>query len=221
MKEQQEKLLDFLITPTPNPSDIPQNNIQTIGKFFQITFNPDFLKYYIKDCGNGFGTFVKIQSETLLKDISLINIGTSFISITLGFEDDTIFPEYQIDSNKKIPSLPNRDYSNNLNIKVVSKNMTYDPMNFQPTRSAIKIGRSSNCEVFVDDTLLSRVHCTIEYRNNVGWVIREGNVIKNKDGSIEVKPSTNGSWFYAMEDMCIYEGMVFKSNNSIFQCNYR
>jgi pSer/pThr/pTyr-binding forkhead associated (FHA) protein len=66
--------------------------------------------------------------------------------------------------------------------------------NFQPTKSAIRVGRSSDCEVAVDDNMLSRVHCTIEYRNNTGWVVTDGNLLKNKDGTNEIKHSTNGTW---------------------------
>jgi hypothetical protein len=28
-----------------------------------------------------------------------------------------------------------------------------------------------------------------------------------------MKPSTNGTWIYALEDTPIYEGMIIKSNN--------
>lgn len=193
---------------------------QSVGKFFQIFFNPDHLKYYLLDCGFGYGTFVKIQSETILKDNSLINIGNSYISVSIGYEDDTIFSDGNIDPNKKIPSQPNKDYNNNLNLKIMTKNIMYDPINFQPTKSSIRIGRNQNCEVVVEDNMLSRVHCTVEYRNNVGWVIRDGVYNTNKDGNVEVKPSTNGTWLFASEEMPIYEGLIFKSNNNLFKCNY-
>lgn len=58
----------------------------------------------------------------------------------------------------------------------------------------IKIGRSSDCEVFIEDKMLSRVHCSIEYRENVGWIVRDGYVVKHKDGSYENKVSMNGTW---------------------------
>lgn len=195
---------------------------QSVGKFFQIFFNPDHLKYYLLDCGFGYGyeTFVKIQSETILKDKSLINIGNSYISVSIGYEDDTIFSDGNFDPNKKIPSQPNKDYNNNLNLKIMTKNIMYDPINFQPTKSSIRIGRNQNCEIVVEDNMLSRVHCTIEYRNNVGWVIRDGVYNTNKDGNVEVKPSTNGTWLFAWEEIPIYDGLVFKSNNNLFKCNY-
>ncbi len=87
------------------------------------------MKYYLKDLGNGFGTFMKIQSETILKDNSLINIGDSYLVCTMGIEDDNMQPEYTgSDYNMKIPSSSNRDYDNLLNIKIFSGNNKYDPM---------------------------------------------------------------------------------------------
>lgn len=44
--------------------------------------------------------------------------------------------------------------------------------------------------------MLSRIHCTIEYQENVGWIIRDGYNIKTMTGSYEVKQSTNGTWYY-------------------------
>ena len=122
----------------------------------------------------------------------------------------------QFENGNKIPSQSNlnKEYNNNLNLKILCKGkIIYDPINFQPTKSAIRIGRSLNCEVVVEDKVLSRIHCTIVYRKNIGWIIRDGVYNKNKDGSIEMKPSTNGTWIYALEDTPIYEGMIIKSNN--------
>jgi pSer/pThr/pTyr-binding forkhead associated (FHA) protein len=193
---------------------------QFLGRYFQISFHPEHLKYYLLDCGGaGVETFVKIQSEILLKDKTIINIGNSYITVSIGFEEETLFSENHIDSTKKLPSLPNKEYSNNLNLKIETKNVVYDPINFQPSKSAIKIGRNESCEVVVEDHLLSRIHCTIQYRDNVGWVIRDGAFIL-KDNSLELKPSTNGTWILALEEIPIYEGMVFKYGSNLFRCNY-
>jgi hypothetical protein len=43
--------------------------------------------------------------------------------------------------------------------------------------------------------MLSRVHCSIEYRQNVGWIIRDGHIVKMKDGKYENRVSTNGIWY--------------------------
>ena len=198
------------------------NNNKFIGRYFYIFFNPDFMKYYIRDCGNGFGTYIRIQNETLLKDNSIINIGNSYISVSIGYEDESINDLHFDNSHKNIlHNNLNKDYNNNLNLKIVCKGkIFYDPINFQPTKSAIRIGRNSNCEVVVDDKILSRIHCTIVYRKNIGWIIRDGLYNKNKDGSIEMKPSTNGTWLYALEDMPIYEGMIIKSNYNLFKFSF-
>lgn len=44
--------------------------------------------------------------------------------------------------------------------------------------------------------MLSRVHSSIEYRDHVGWIIRDGYNLKNITGSYEVKQSTNGTWYH-------------------------
>jgi hypothetical protein len=86
------------------------------------------MKYYIKDLGNGFGTFVKIQSDSLLKDNSLINIGDSYLVCTMGVEEDTIISEYASEHNIKIPSIGNKETTEMLNVKIFSGNEKYDPM---------------------------------------------------------------------------------------------
>jgi hypothetical protein len=85
------------------------------------------------------------------------------------------------------------EYSNMINIKIFSGNKHYDPLNFQPTKSQIKFGRSNDCEVVIDDCMLSRIHCSIEYKENFGWIIRDGHLSK-KGFEYESKFSTNGTW---------------------------
>jgi hypothetical protein len=43
------------------------------------------MTYNIKDLGNGFGCFLKIREDMVLKNNCLVNIGDSYIVIT--FED--------------------------------------------------------------------------------------------------------------------------------------
>lgn len=66
--------------------------------------------------------------------------------------------------------------------------------NFQPSKSSIRIGRSENCEVMINENMLSRFQCIIDYNMNVGWTIRDGYTVKTKDNLIEYRPSTNGTW---------------------------
>jgi hypothetical protein len=84
----------------------------------------------MRDLGNGFGTFVKIQSETILKDNSLINLGDSYLVCTNEPEDDNIMSDFGAasDINIKIASSENKYYESMLNIKIFSGNNKYDPM---------------------------------------------------------------------------------------------
>ena len=84
--------------------------------------------------------------------------------------------------------------NNILNLKIFSGDINYDPMNFQPSKSSIRLGRSSECEVCVNDNLLSRFQCLIEFDNTVGWIIRDGYKVKGENNITEYKPSTNGTW---------------------------
>jgi hypothetical protein len=82
------------------------------------------MKYYILDLGNGFGTFIKIQSETILKNNSLISLGESYIVCTIGVDDETGNSDY---ASMKVSSNLGNDYSELLNIKVFSGSK-YDPL---------------------------------------------------------------------------------------------
>ncbi len=218
-KEKIEQIYSILNTNNINVSHLLEN--KKYGVYFYIYFNPDYMKYYIKDCGLYYGTFIKIQNEIILKSNYIINIGDTFLIISIGIENKSFLNEEKFKEKKKIFSFSDSEYNNNLNLKILCKGkIIYDPINFQPTKSTIRIGRNSNCEVVVEDHLLSRIHCTIVYRKNIGWIIRDGIYNKNKDGSIEMKPSTNGTWLYALEDMPIYEGMIIKSNNNLFKFSF-
>lgn len=203
-----------------NMSNILEN--KKYGCYFYIYFNPDYMKYYVKNLGMSDGTFINIQNEIILKDNYIINIGDTFLEISIGMENKSLFNEKKIfESQKKILPILEPEYSNNLNIKIISKDKTYDPMNFLPTKSKIRIGRGANCEIIIDDILLSRIHCTIEYKNNIGWIIRDGyNNKENVEESVDYKTSTNGTWLYVFEDTPIYEGMIIRSANNLFRCKF-
>ena len=124
----------------------------------------------------------------VLYNFTLFNIGNTHIVVTLiNEENENILTEES--NNQK----PNSNYI--LNLKIFSEDYDYDPLNFQPSKSKIRIGRSSDCEVFINDSLISRYQCIIEYDNTVGWTIRDGYTVKNLNGATEYKSSTNGTWY--------------------------
>ncbi len=61
----------------------PDSDEKTKGRHFLISFNPITLKYTLRDLGSGFGCFMKIKNDILLKNNCLINIGDSYIVINI------------------------------------------------------------------------------------------------------------------------------------------
>ena len=49
----------------------------------------------------------------------------------------------------------------------------------------------------MDDSLLSRVHCTIKYDEENGWVIYDGRI---DDDETKNKSSTNDTWLFLFEE---------------------
>ena len=195
--------IDYLIKPREK-----QYDERFLGKHFQIRFNPNDLKYYLKDLGHGFGTFIKITNWIEIKNNFLLNIGENYIVFTIGLEDEIIMNENY--SNKK-----QSDYENLLNVKIFSGDVKHGVVSFSPSKSPISIGRSPDCDILIDDNMLSRTHCVVEFKNNK-WFIQDGFV--NEKG--EVRKSTNGTWIYAYEEIMIFDKMTFKANHNLFICNY-
>jgi hypothetical protein len=101
-----------------------------------------------------------------------------------------------------------------LNVKIFSGDIKHGIVSFLPEKSPITIGRSQDCEILIDDNMLSRVHCTIDFKNEK-WYIIDG--VINEEGNI--KNSTNGTWIYAFEDTLIKDKMTFKANHNLFICS--
>ena len=191
--------VDFVIKPRENNYE---NRI--LGRHFRIRFDLNNMGYFIKDLGCGYGTFKKI-TKTKIKDSYLINIGNSYIVCTFGVD------EYDV-NEKGI-----EDGDKMLNIKVFSEIPKTEPYFFNPQQiKRIYVGRDISCNIIVDDTLLSRIHCTIEYKNDEGWIIYDGKI---DDDPSQNRPSTNGTCLYLIEETPINDKMIFKSNQNVYECH--
>ncbi len=186
------------------------------GRHFMIKFNPDDLNYYIKDLGKGFGTFIKIQEWTEIKNNLLLNIGENFIVFSLGDEENEEKEKEELNEDNN--DIKNENVENDicLNIKIFNmknqKIFTLSPDNCPAT-----IGRNSDNSIVIDDDMLSRFHCTIDFDKNK-WYIQDG-YAKNGLQEEEIKKSTNGFWIYAYDEIKITDKMIFKSNHNLFICN--
>ena len=184
---------------------INEENNNLLGRHFRIRFDINTMKYYIKDLGRGYGTFKKIINKAKIKDSYLLNIGNSYIVCTFGVDE-----YYQ-------EGMGIEDGDKTLNIKVFSEIPQTEPHFFNPKQfKRVYIGRDISCNIIVDDSLLSRVHCTIEYNDEEGWVIYDGKI---NDDESKNKPSTNGTWLYLIEEIPIEEGLIFKNNKNAFECH--
>ena len=193
--------IDFEI----KPKDLIKDN-KNIGRYFRIRYDLDVMGYLIKGLECGFGTFKKITEKTKLKDCYLINLGNSYIVCSFGVDELNLSEKNIIDADKV------------LNIKVYSELQKGESHFFNPQQfKKIYIGRDISCNIIVDDNLLSRIHCTIEYKEeSEEWYIIDG---RFDDNISEDKPSTNGTWLCLMEEMIIKDGMIFKSNQNQFKCS--
>ena len=185
------------------------------GKHFMIKFNPDDLNYYIKDLGRGFGTFIKIQEWTELKNNLLLNIGENYIVFSLGDDENE---EKEKDKEEDINGKNTFKNENNncLNVKIFSTK-TQNIYSLTPDNCPVTIGRSSENNIVIDDDMLSRIHCTIDFDKDK-WYIQDG-YARNGLQEEETKKSTNGSWIYAYDEIPIKDKMIFKANHNLFICN--
>ena len=149
--------------------------------------------YYIRDSDNTNGTFLKIDETVSLKDNHLIQIGESFLVVNM----------------LKTRLLPR------LRLKLFGGPCTGEVYNFDAyecTTRIVTIGRASDCDVRIEDTLLSKLQASIFFDESKGWVIVDGDLTKHK-------MSTNGTWLFLNEKYKMTNDMIFKSNQTLFKVN--
>jgi pSer/pThr/pTyr-binding forkhead associated (FHA) protein len=184
--------IDYLLLPKDNDYDN-----KFIGIHFQIRYDENNFKYYIKDLGSGYGTFIKLVEPLKIKNNLLINIGDTFIVFSFSENDEK---------------------NENITLKIFTGNEQTEKYEFNSKKKNIIVGRDTACDVYIEDKMLSRKHCYIYYEKNENNN-EEGSNWFIKDGDLSGKKSNNDTWIYALEDTLIYEQMIFKTNHSLFKCN--
>jgi len=66
----------------------------------------------------------------------------------------------------------------------------------------------SDCEVNIDDPLLSKHQATIIFDSSLGWLLSDGD---------EGNKSTNGTWLYASDEIELKNLTYFKGAQTLFQ----
>ena len=154
-----------------------------------IRYNPLSRSYCLKDLGEGTGTFVRLDNPLMLKNGYIISFGDSHMVVQLQGEADANI------------------LNSNLTVRFLDGPKIDQIYSFTPEEGPIQIGRMVDCRIRFDDNSLSRYQCTIRFENEK-WVLRDG------DGK---KSSTNGTWLFADEYFDIYEDLVFKAGQTLFQ----
>ena len=193
LNESEERpYIDYLLLP----KDIEYDE-KFIGVHFQIKYDENNFKYYIKDLGSGYGTFVKLIEPMKIKNNLLINIGETFIVFSIN---------------------ENEEKNDILILKIFTGNEQSEIFEFKPEKKIIRIGRDISSDVYIEDKMISRKHCHIYYENN-GNNSEEKNNWFIKDGDLNGKKSANDTWLYILEDTLIYDQMIIKTNHNLLKCN--
>lgn len=217
---EEDDMIDYQLPKKINTyrSEITPEDNKNEGRFFQIHYKEDLKGFYLKDLGKGLGTFIKIKDSLLLKDSTLISLGDSFIVVNFENEESYQYNNERLTVESKLQGIGKKII---LRVYEGKNATTTKDYYFLPSRDImIRIGRKRhNNEIELDDNLVSKVNANIQYNDYEGWVIRDGNEIRNSNGSIQRVASTNGTWFLPVDDFRIYDGMVFKGNFILFCCN--
>lgn len=196
---QTEILNDFIIPPISQ--EIAKKHR---GRHFKIEYNITQNCYKIKDLGIGFGTFYKLDFPLVLKDNHLLNMGLIFIIANFPSEENA-----EAINQRNAVRGPGANGTNTLlQLKCFGGPCQGEVHTLEPSNRPYRIGRHEECEIHIEDNLLSKFQCSAEYTEGNGWILKDG-----KDN----KPSTNGTWLYIGEEQTIYNGMIFKASQTLFQ----
>ena len=153
-KEEGGVINDFVI-----PSKDKETERRHRGRHMQIEYSIEKNKYLVKDLGIGFGAFVRLDKPLELKDNHLLNLGESFIIVNLINEKFSV-ANYSI-STYDCKESQGEGCGMKLRLKLFGGPSTGEVFYFKPDVDILKIGRSTNCEVVIEDAVLSKFQATI------------------------------------------------------------
>ena len=191
---------DFLLNDFSFPIEEKDDNFSLYeSPNFAIYFNVDDGNYYIKDFNTGVGALMKIK-KYIMEGNTLINIGGNYLVVYI--EKNKI--KIKIFNNNILDS-PNKKDKNSINCDL--KEYEIDENN----NFYINIGRNQNCDIIIEDMMLSKIQCRIEYNsNNKCFYLNDG------DGK---KESTNGTWVFILNPTKITNNFMFKAEHTLFLAN--
>ena len=163
---------------------------------FAIYYNLEDNNYYIKDFNTGVGALMKIK-KYVMEGNTLINIGGNYLVVYI--EKDRIL--IKIFNNSILENTQPKD--SNCDIKQINLE--------ENSNSYTSIGRSQHCDIIIEDMLLSKVQCCIEYNSKTKKIY-----LCDGDGK---KESTNGTWVFILNPTKITDNFMFKAEHTLFVAN--
>lgn len=170
----------------------------------------------------------------MIRDSQLINVGSTILLVSLM---DCLNEETAPALVDKTNKMTNQAVGSNhlrlplLKLKVVGGPVSgkFFVMNPLDCSKQHVLGRLSDCNIYIDDSLLSKYHCTFQFvqgpppdttsghqdqENRVDgvaghWVLKDG----------YLKRSMNGTWVYLSHDTVIKNRMEFKASEILFEAN--
>ena len=195
-----EEFEDFLLNDFVFPIEEREKN-NGLYEFptFAIYFNTKDRNYYIKDFNSGIGALMKIKKYKMDGN-TLINIGSNYLVINL-------------EKNKIIIKIFNHNILENNNIKE-KEGKNFDLKEFtigNNKNTIINIGRGTNCDITIEDAMLSKIHTSIEYKaKDKSFYLYDGDIKKE---------STNGTWVFILNPIQIKDNFTFKAEHTLFVAN--
>ena len=186
-------LFNDLIFPIEGNED---NNGLYESPNFAIYYNLEDNNYYIKDFNTGVGALMKIK-KYVMEGNTLINIGGNYLVVYI--EKNRIL--IKIFNNSILENTQPKD--SNCDIKQINLE--------ENSNSYTSIGRSQHCDIIIEDMLLSKVQCCIEYNSKTKKIY-----LCDGDGK---KESTNGTWVFILNPTKITDNFMFKAEHTLFVAN--
>ena len=168
---------------------------------FAIFYNVKDKHYYIKDFNTGVGALMKIKHIQL--DLNtLINIGSNYL--VLYINNNTII--FKIFNNTTISEGKNNEDS------IGQNDVTNEYMVKEDEDCLTTIGISQQCDIIIEDMMLSKIPAYIEYQAKTKkFYLIDG------DGN---KESTNGTWVFILNATKITNNFMFKAEHTLFLATF-
>ena len=191
---------DFLLNDFIFPIEDKEDNYSLYElPNFAIFYNVEDDNYYIKDFNTGVGALMKIKKYKM-EGNTLINIGGNYLVVYIENNKITI----KIFNNSILENTSKKDQNS----------ITYDLKEFEVDQSknfVLNIGRNQVCNIIIEDMMLSKIQCRIEYSiNDKCFYLYDG------DGKRE---STNGTWVFILNPTKITNNFMFKAEHTLFVAN--